>query len=372
MKKVKILALLFAVLTSCTKPLTLVVSNPSLLERNGSMAEVPFAELGTTAAEAGQYAVYNEQGKPVPFQLLYNGNTGPQTLLFQVDNIRGGMQKKYTWRKGNTLTTPRVSAQYVPERKDDFAWENDLAAYRMYGPKLAAENPSNGVDLWLKCTDKPIVQQFYNDDLYNGKPYHINHGEGLDCYKVAHTLGCGGIAPYTDGKLQVGYHYLNYEIVETGALRVVFRLFYPTHTLTVTCDAGAQLNKAELTAILPQDDTKTASQWAAGIFLHDNIDNISFSEQGGWAAYAENAVSDGGEPQGRNYAAVYVPNAKEIKVEDGHLLVITDMPEDGNLTYWFGGGWSRWKYPTDADWFTATKQTALNALLPLQVSVKND
>ena len=41
----------------------------------------------------------------------------------------------------------RVFGRFVPERKDDFAWENEYAAFRMYGPALAPENPSNGVDM---------------------------------------------------------------------------------------------------------------------------------------------------------------------------------------------------------------------------------
>ena len=46
----------------------------------------------------------------------------------------------------------KVFGRYVPERKDDIAWENEYAAFRFYGPALAPENPSNGVDLWLKTS----------------------------------------------------------------------------------------------------------------------------------------------------------------------------------------------------------------------------
>ena len=58
---------------------------------------------------------------------------------------------------------PKVYGRYVPERKDDFAWENEFAAWRMYGPALKAENPSNGVDLWLKASPELIVDSFYAD-----------------------------------------------------------------------------------------------------------------------------------------------------------------------------------------------------------------
>ena len=88
---------------------------------------------------------------------------------------------------------PKVFGRYVPERKDDFAWENEYAAFRMYGPALKPENPSNGVDLWLKASPELIVDSFYYREHVLGKPYHINYGKGLDCYKVGHTCGAGGL-----------------------------------------------------------------------------------------------------------------------------------------------------------------------------------
>ena len=352
-------------LASCSKPVSLVITNPSLLERNNTLAEISLADLGITAEQLQTMSIRDEQGNEVAYQLLDYDADKPASIVFLVDNIRGGMRREFTLRKRKPSPVPVLcTAQYVPERKDDFAWENDLAAYRMYGPALAAETPSNGVDLWLKCTEKPVVAKFYDDDLHHSKPYHVNHGEGLDCYKVAHTLGCGGIAPYRDGKLCVGDHFADYSIILKEGLRVVFQLDYPTHKLVVTCDAGALMNKAE---VYVKDST--IAQMAAGIYLHDKLDNTSFSEQAGWVAYAENAVSDAGEPQGRNYCAVYMPEPRETKVEDGHLLVVSNVPESRKLTYWFGGGWSQWHYPTDADWFSAIANTCHNALLPLQIKV---
>ena len=107
----------------------------------------------------------------------------------------------------------RVFGRFVPERKDDFAWENEYAAFRMYGPALAPENPSNGVDLWLKASPELIVDSFYYREHELGLPYHINYGKGLDCYKVGHTTGCGGLAIVADGKLWIGGPYSRHEIL---------------------------------------------------------------------------------------------------------------------------------------------------------------
>ena len=72
---------------------------------------------------------------------------------------------------------PKVYGRYVPERKDDFAWENEYAAFRMYGPALKPENPSNGVDLWLKASPELVVDSFYYREHVLGLPYHINYGK---------------------------------------------------------------------------------------------------------------------------------------------------------------------------------------------------
>jgi pectinesterase len=53
----------------------------------------------------------------------------------------------------------KVFARYVPERLDDFAWENDKIGHRTYGPALAAPDESktgkeifvaSGLDVWCK------------------------------------------------------------------------------------------------------------------------------------------------------------------------------------------------------------------------------
>ena len=123
---------------------------------------------------------------------------------------------------------PKVYGRYVPERKDDFAWENEYAAFRMYGPALRPENPSNGVDLWLKATPELIVDSFYYREHVLGKPYHINYGKGLDCYKVGHTCGAGGLVVMVDedpdDHIYVGGAYDRWEILEQTPQRFVFRL----------------------------------------------------------------------------------------------------------------------------------------------------
>ena len=44
----------------------------------------------------------------------------------------------------------RVMARYVPERADDFVFENNLIAGRFYGEALEGNPTSPGIDVWVK------------------------------------------------------------------------------------------------------------------------------------------------------------------------------------------------------------------------------
>lgn len=118
----------------------------------------------------------------------------------------------------------RLHARFVPERMDDFAWENDRMAFRAYGPALAAEDATGGIDVWTKRVRYPIVDKWY---AKGAEFYHQDHGEGMDAYKVGQSLGLGGTG-YLDksGKLVVSPEYKEWELMEKGPLRLRFKLTY--------------------------------------------------------------------------------------------------------------------------------------------------
>ncbi len=277
----------------------------------------------------------------------------------------------------------RVYGRYVPERKDDFAWENEYAAFRFYGPALLPENPSNGVDLWLKKSPELVVDSFYYREHTLGLPYHINYGKGLDCYKVAHTVGCGGLAIVADSTLYVGGPYSSWQILEQTPDKFVFCLTYDSllvcdqimnGTLTVTAEAGMLLNKAEVVINCPTKIRLPQLYVGGGIYMHDTIDNVMKCDKCGAIAYAEDALSDkyaaklnyeynGSTSQGRDYVAVITPNATRQEVMDGSLLSLREYHLGDTLTYYFGGCWSEWSngeqsMPTDDSWFEAVRTFA--------------
>ena len=391
----KLLPILLLVLTACSDTVvkTISVTNPSDDYRVNEPVLVPLSDLDVNISDFCQLTLKDEEGNEVPYDLIGY----PEASLLFFATTKAHFTSKYTLvDRQPAPVKPLVSARFVPERKDDFAWENNLAAYRMYGPALAPENPSNGVDLWLKCTDELIVDSFYYREHELHLPYHVNYGKGLDCYKVAHTPGCGGWFPLLNGKPQIGTQYDRYEVLDRGPLAVRFRLYYDHYpladldsaarlcrstepvegeiqaTVTITCMAYQQLCKAEV--VLSASSLSAFSECsersfdslslAAGIFLHTVTSNSmiplagapQLCASGGYIAYAENAVSDAGDAQGRNYAAVVMPDMDRCFVEDNTLIAVSNS--SNTLTYWFGGGWSEWQYPEDGDWFTQTGYTA--------------
>jgi hypothetical protein len=99
-----------------------------------------------------------------------------------------------------TNSAPSAFARFVPERKDDFAWENDMIAFRAYGPSLRESGENAGVDCWLKRVDYPIINSWYKKHLEQDISYHQDHGEGLDNYHVGSSAGCGGTSLWLNGE----------------------------------------------------------------------------------------------------------------------------------------------------------------------------
>ena len=179
---------------SCTRELVVEVTNPTGLERIYETVEIPWAKVESALPGVApqEVVVLTPDGDTLPCQAVTLGEETPQSLIFQISLI-GDASEKYQIRKGRPAPpTPQVFGRLVPERMDDFAWENNLIGFRMYGPALQATGEiSNGIDIWQKRTRDLVVDKWYK----NGD-YHTDHGEGLDCYKVGRTLGGGAMAPY--------------------------------------------------------------------------------------------------------------------------------------------------------------------------------
>ena len=127
---------------------------------------------------------------------------------------------------------PSAFARFVPERADDFAWENDMVAFRTYGPALRPGAENSGFDCWFKRVPYPIIDKWYMQDRLKlpygnvNKPYHEDQGDGLDIYHVGNSRGCGGISVWADGAMHDSDTFIANRVISNTQERVVFELDY--------------------------------------------------------------------------------------------------------------------------------------------------
>ena len=375
MKKLSVL--LFLVILSMSGRaaiLNVTVTNPLDMDRSHEIVSVELQTIQQklNLGNGSSFIIVNANGAQIPYQILANKTT----VIFPA-SVKAKGKAEYIIEAGvPDKFSSKTFGRFVPERKDDFAWESDRIAFRMYGPALASENPSNGVDVWVKKTSSLIVNKFYYNDLKKGLHYHVDRGEGLDCYKVGHALGAGGIAPYTDTTLWVGNHFNKWRVIENGPLRTTFKLIYDSvrvgknwikETLTISLDAGSNLNKGVVRyeGVIPAD-----MKLAAGIFLHDGQGVTKTDDKAGYIGYGEVATSDDGVPAGRDYVGVILGNKLlSSKRQGDHLLAFAAYNKVAPLTYYFGAGWSQWGFADDQAWFDYLRDFSLKIKQPLKVKV---
>ncbi|HZL13776.1 MAG TPA: DUF4861 family protein, partial [Verrucomicrobiae bacterium] len=195
-------------------------------------------------------------------------------LIFQVDLAPGETRKYYIFPDKALAAVPppivKTFARYVPEREDDFAWESDRIAHRMYGPALETwqREPltSSGVDVWIKRTRNLIV-----NNMYGTMKLFDLRGPAQDDYRVGKTRGDGGLGIWSDGKLYVSKNWRHYKIITTGPIRSEFELTYDawdaggrkiSETKRISIDAGSNLSRVESTF---SSDDKSPLQIGVGL-----------------------------------------------------------------------------------------------------------
>ena len=148
-------------------------------------------------------------------------------LIFPA-SVKGDASAVYTIAEGTPQPVDVVACgRQYPERLDDVAWENDRAAYRAYGPALQEKGErAFGYDIWTKSVSEPVVEDRYDGDLNRGISYHVDHGNGMDCYAVGPTLGGGTAALFPDSTIVYPYCYKDCEILDNGPLRFTAKLVY--------------------------------------------------------------------------------------------------------------------------------------------------
>ena len=400
-------------LFSCAEmqPVTVTVTNPTPFDRSGEMVELSMAEVAAklNLADTAQIVVLNADKEQVPYQITYDEKVIFQAIVEANDVVT------YTIEVGTPEAfNVKACGRYYPERADDVAWENDLVAFRAYGPALQANNErAFGYDIWTKYnTTDPVVEARYASELnpevkaqiaelkktdpkaakalYQTVSYHVDHGNGLDCYKVGPTLGGGAAALMVDGEIVYPYCYKTQEILDNGPLRFTVKLDYNPLTVKsdsnviesrlISLDAGQHLNKT----VISYSNLKEAMPIATGIVLHEPDGAVVADAAKGYITYVDptdNVNNGNGKifvgaafPSSVASAEVVLFSEKEKKElrggADGHVLAVSEYVPGVDYTYYWGSAWDKADIKDAAAWNSYMAQFAQQLRAPLVVSVK--
>lgn len=263
-----------------------------------------------------------------------------------------------------------------PERNDDFAWENDLVAFRAYGPETQRRGEKAfGYDIFLKYPDKGLVlEKLYGeqcspknwhkvDSLKKINPllaekfeesftYHIDHGLGLDCYAVGPTLGAGTAAIINGDSICYPWSYDKVEILENSPYRIQFKLTFAPRTIDcdknvvetriITLNAGEHLCHClvKYDGLTKPYDICVGLRWKG-----PNLEVVRWEGKN-----HIQGTEDLGE-NGKVRLVAILPNGmKEERYIEGQSLGIAEINPGEAFEYYFGFAWSKSDIQTSEQW----------------------
>ena len=410
---------------------TIVVNNPTSAPRTElislSMNEVK-AKLGKAAPKKGEaYIVKNKCGQQIGSQITHDGY-----LLIDASVRPNGSATYYvTIGKPYQQKVWATGALYKI-RKDDIAWENDRCAYRVYGPALQKTGErSFGTDVWVKNTPDTVVYERYIKDM-NGNikgdkidakvralqkqekaeknkakaaalakqikalqaeskevdiltSFHLDHGNGLDPYRVGATLGLGAPSLMVGKNQVLPYCYKDYKILDNGPLRFTVELTYNPSTVgdmknvvehrIISLDKGSNFNKMTVW----YDGLTHATDFATGFPIHEeDTESKTFAKD--YVSYAD--PTDNIEVNNSQvFVGVLFPEGidntyyqlfdKKHDGATGHALGLKrGLKNQEKYSYYFGAAWSKYDVKSYAEWQIRIKEYLDALKTPLGVEVK--
>ena len=379
--------------------MTITATHPLAIARPAETIAVPWSAIAQALPGAllQHLAVRDAAGRSLPYQVT---NLAPEAkdprgtgvaygeLLFQHDFAAGEKSATFTIEQIDAVAPvfpPRVFARYVPERLDDFAWENDKVAHRTYGPALAEPAApgsgkevlvTSGLDVWCKRVAYPVVDRWYNKGHDH---YHHDEGEGMDMYQVGTSRGCGGTGVWADGKLFVGRNYRTWRVVANGPIRAIFELAYEawdaagvkvTETKRFTVDAGHNLDQIDSTFVFAGPAEITVAIWVnknSGDKGQEARAERTTNGPDGWFTQWEIQQTNGSLGE-----AIIVPQALQGFAEDNvNELVLAKVVSGQPLRYLVGAGWSKaGEFTTRQSWEEYVAACAARARAPVSVTIQ--
>lgn len=347
------------------RPQTVSVTNPTNGVRGDELAEATLA---------------GGLRKPVVMDgatsAIVNSQVIGKQILFPV-NLAAGETRRYLVLPAERLAAVppadvKVHARFVPERLDDFAWESDRIAHRVYGPAIIKDPKehliSSGVDVWVKKVRTPVV-----DKWYKRGEYHHDEGEGLDYYSVGQSRGCGGTTIVADGKLHDSSNFTKYKVVADGPLRAVFELSYggfaagngrtATEVKRFSIDAGSNMTRVETRYT---SNSEAPLMVGVGIVQRDGVGHYTADSDAGFNSYWEPAHGDDGSI---GCGVILPAGVKGFDVIDRQQLTLGTAQPGQPFVYYIGAGWSKsGDFADAAAWDAYVRGYAQKLKAPLKVS----
>ena len=377
------------------------VTHDLAIARPSETVVVPWSQVNAAlpGAMLQRIAVKDSAGHVLPYQVT---NVAPQAkdpkgvgiaygeLIFQHDFAAGEKSATFTVEKIDTVAPVfpiKTFGRYVPERLDDFGWENDKIGHRTYGPALAAPVlpgvtkevlVTSGLDVWCKRVNYLIVDRWYNKGHDH---YHKDEGEGMDMYQVGPSRGCGGSGVWDGKTLYVGRNYKSWKVITNGPVRTVFELTYDawdaagtqvSEVKRFTVDAGHNLDQIESTFSVAADAPKEITV-AIGL-------NKTPADKNQDASVALTSSAATGtltqwvtqKTNGELGTALIMPTGAFVGFTADSLneLILAKVTTGQPLRYYAGAGWSKaGEFKSQADWNTYVAACATRAASPIKITV---
>ena len=408
---------------------TVVVNNPTdaqrqeLVEVNISDVKAKLAGIAPKKGEA--YIVKNKRGQQIGSQITHDGK-----LLIDA-SIRPHGSATYYISIGKPYPQKVwTTGALYKMRKDDIAWENDRCAYRVYGPALQRTGErSFGTDIWAKNTPDTVVYERYvmdkqgnvDGDKVDEKvkseerrmknlsgaaleaqkakikalkaesyeidvttSFHLDHGNGLDPYRVGATLGLGAPSLMIGNQQFLPYCYKTYKILDNGPLRFTVELTYNPSTIgdmqnvvehrIISLDKGSNFNKMTVW----YEGLTHPTDFATGFPIHEeDTKTKTFAKD--YVSYAD--PTDNIEVNNSQvFVGVLFPNGidntyyqlfdKKHDGATGHALgVKRGLKNAEKYSYYFGAAWSKYDVRSYTEWQIRIKEFLEALKTPLQVKL---
>ena len=406
-----------------------MVNNPTDAQRQElvevNISDVKAKLVGIAPKKGEAYIVKNKRGQQIGSQITHDGK-----LLIDA-SIRPHGSATYYISIGKPYPQKVwTTGALYKMRKDDIAWENDRCAYRVYGPALQRTGErSFGTDIWAKNTPDTVVYERYvmdkqgnvDGDKVDEKvkseerrmknlsgaaleaqkakikalkaesyeidvttSFHLDHGNGLDPYRVGATLGLGAPSLMIGNQQFLPYCYKTYKILDNGPLRFTVELTYNPSTIgdmqnvvehrIISLDKGSNFNKMTVW----YEGLTHPTDFATGFPIHEeDTETKTFAKD--YVSYAD--PTDNIEVNNSQvFVGVLFPNGidntyyqlfdKKHDGATGHALGLKrGLKNAEKYSYYFGAAWSKYDVRSYTEWQIRIKEFLEALKTPLQVKL---